>query len=413
MRCAVSPALLAAVLVALASVAGAQPLVVKAGRVYTVSGEVIANGAVVIDGGKITAVGKAGVVPVPKGARTLEAAVATPGLIDAQTSVGLAGFYNVGADRDANEKTGPNQSALRALDAFNPDDPLLDHLLAHGVTLINTGPGPADPLAGQSGVFRTHGEVADEMAVKVPSALVVNLGEIPKATYGKREKLPSTRMGTAAVLRQSFLAGMEYERLRAAGGASKPDRDLAKETLGLVSRGRLPVILVAQRADDIVTALRIGREFNLRMALAGAAEGYLVRDRIRESGAPVLVGPVTQRVASPETFNASYENAALLADDRIRIAIRSGFDGYVPRAHIVLYEAAVAAANGLGFDAALRAITLAPAEILGIDDRFGSLEVGKSGDVVLFDGDPFEYTSHVEVVVVEGEPVYRRTPGAP
>jgi imidazolonepropionase-like amidohydrolase len=279
-------------------------------------------------------------------------------------------------------------------------------------------------VAGLAGIFRTHGATADAMAVKPVSALVFNLGEDPKEAFGKERKLPMTRMGTAALLRKALLDGREYAAARAraksaaaaagaegAGGNGKgkpPDRDLRREALARAAAGDLTAIFVAQRADDILTALRIAREHNLRFAIAGAAEGWLVPDALRDAGAPVLLGPVMERPAAIETLNASYENAAVLADAGVRIALRSGFESYVPKNRVVLFEAAVAAANGLGFDRALRAITLDAAEVLGVDEFRGSLEPGKLADVVLFDGDPFEYTSHVVAVVAGGEIVHER-----
>ncbi len=412
-------ALAVAAALPLAATARAETLVVDADRVEPVSGPALTPGRVVVEDGLIARVGAPDAVPVPEGARRLRAAVATPGLIDTQSSIGVSGLYNVAADRDQDETTDPNQAALRALDAFNPDEPLLRHLLEHGVTLLQVSPGPASPIAGQAALVRTHGRLADAMVVRAPSALVLNLGERPKRVFGKKGKRPSTRMGTAAVLRAALLDGREYAR--ALGAARKgrglfgseregkpPDRDLAREALGRVATGELPALLVAHRADDIVTALRIAGEFNLRFAIAGATEGYLVADALRDAGAPVLVGPVMERVGSPETYHASYENAARLAAAGVRIAIRSGFEGYVPRTRLVLFEAAVAAANGLGPEAALRAITLSAAEMLGVEDRYGSLEPGKVADLVLFDGDPFEYASHVSAVLAAGELVHLR-----
>jgi imidazolonepropionase-like amidohydrolase len=404
-------ALVLALWLALGGAARAETVVIEADVIHPVSGPAIANGRIVVEDGRIRSLGPAGGA-LQEGARLLRGAVATPGLVDPHTSVGVAGAYNVTADRDEDERSGPSQAALRALDAFNPDEPLLRHLLEHGVVVVQTSPGPANAVAGQAGIFRTHGATADAMAVRPVSALVFNLGEAPKQTYSKKKKAPLTRMGTAALIRTALLEGREHAAARARAGRGgkdeAPERDLGKEALARVAAGELPALFVAHRADDIVTAIRIAREFNLRFALAGATEGYLALDALREAGAPVLVGPVMERVGSPQTLNASYENPARLERAGLRIAIRSGYESYVPRARLVLFEAAVAAANGLGFDAALRAVTLGPAEALGIDDRFGSLEPGKSGEVVLFDGDPFEYTSHVTAVVSGGAVVYER-----
>jgi imidazolonepropionase-like amidohydrolase len=404
-------------LLALPPAARGETLVVDGELVHTVSGKPIANGRVVLEDGRIARVGPAATTAAPEGARRLHAAVVTPGLIDAHTSVGLSGPLNVPGDQDQNETSDSNQADLRALDAFNPDDALLRFVLEHGVTLVQTGPGPSTPVAGQAGIFRTHGETADAMAVRPVSALVFNLGEDPKQAFGAQGKAPVTRMGTAALLRTALLDGREYAaaRARAKNAAAHaddsvkpPDRDLKREALARVAAGELPAIFVAHRADDILTALRIAAESNLRFAIAGATEGWLVADALREAGAPVLLGPVMERPGPIETLNASFENAARLAEAGVRIAIRSGFEGYVPKNRVVLFEAAIAAANGLGPEAALRAITLGAAEVLGVDDRYGSLEAGKTADLVLFDGDPFEYTSHVLGVVTGSEVVYER-----
>lgn len=402
----------------------AEALVVDAERLYPVSGPPIENGRVVVEKGRIARVGPASKVGVPRGARRLAAAVATPGLIDVQTTVGLSGLYNVPADQDQDETSDPNQAELRALDAFNPDEPLLRWQLAHGVVLVQSGPGPRTPVAGQAGIFRTHGDLADRMLVREPSALVMNLGESPKEAFGGKGKRPQTRMATAAILRAALLSGRQYARAVAKakkgggflglGGGEKPappERDLEREALAAAVTGELPVVFVAHRADDIATALRVAEEFELRrFAIAGATEGYLVADLLRAARVPVFVGPVMERAHSPQTLGATYENAALLARAGVPIAIRSGHEPYAPKSRAVLFEAAVAAANGLGFDAALRAITLGAAEALDVADHYGSLEKGKVADVVLYDGDPFEYVSHVTAVVAGGEVAYEREP---
>jgi imidazolonepropionase-like amidohydrolase len=172
--------------------------------------------------------------------------------------------------------------------------------------------------------------------------------------------------------------------------------------------GKTPAIFNVYRADDIDTAIRIGTEFHLKYMLASVTEGYLIRDKIKLAGVPCLVGAVMQPVESMETANATYENAALLQQAGIPVAIMTGYVAYVPKSRVLLFEAAIAAANGLGLEGALRAITISPAKILGIDDRVGSLSKGKDADVVVFDGDPFEYTSHVEQVMVQGTVTYRK-----
>lgn len=399
----------ALLVVALANVtASAQPLVIHVQQLRTGTGETVPNARVVIESGRITAVGSAGTVRLPAGARELSGWVATPGFIDAHTSAGLSGLRNVAAVLDQDEQTDPNQSALRAIDAFDPRDPLLRFLLEHGVTTLQTGPGPANAIGGQAGIFRTHGRSADEMVVRFPSAMIFNLGEIPKATY-RETRGSATRMGTAALIRAQLLAGRHYaEQTNGLFGGGPDEPDLGLEAMGRVAAGRLPALFSARRADDILTALRITREFALKAAIGDATEAYLVLPELRQAAVPVFVGPVMERVSTPETENASYENAAMLVEAGIPIALRSGFESYVPKNRVLLFEAAIAAANGLGSEAALRAITLAPAELLGIADDYGSIETGKVADLVLFDGDPFEYTSHVTAVVAGGAVVFER-----
>lgn len=406
LRMALAGLLLAAPF-AIAQQARGAALVLLGERVHIGTGETLSNAAVLIEGDRITAVGPREEVAIPADALTLVAKEITPGLIDVHTSAGLSGLRNVAAVNDQDERTAPDQSGLRAIDAFDPRDPLLRYLLEHGTTLVQTGPGPSNPIGGQAGIFRTHGSSADEMVVRFPSAMVFNLGDIPKTVYS--EKGPSTRMGTAALIRQRLLAGEHYAGIQSAWfGREQSEPDPGLEALGAVAAGSLPAIFHARRADDILTALRLTREFELESAIAGGTEGYLVRDALRAANLPVLVGPIMDRVSAPETENATYENAALLAERGVSIAIRTGYEAYVPKNRVLLFEAAIAAANGLGAPAALHAITLGAAEALGVDEAYGSLAVGKIADVVLFDGDPFEYTSHVTAVVVAGGVVHSR-----
>jgi imidazolonepropionase-like amidohydrolase len=390
----------------------AQTLVIEGTRVHTMGpAGTLDEAVVIVRDGRVAQVGETGDVTIPDGATRLRGAVVTPGLIDTHSVAGLAGLYNVAADQDVNEATGPNQAGLRAIDAFNPREPLLRWLLEHGVTVVQSGPGEANPIGGLAGVFRTHGDGVESMTLAFPSALIVSLGEAPKATYAKKEQRPTTRMGTAAVLRAAFLEAREYAKKRSGKpkkDADPPARDLAKEALGLALERKIPVLATARREDDIMTALRIAEEFGLELQLADAVEAYLQAGRLARAGIPVHVGPVMERVGSLETMNLTLENAAILDRMGVPITFQSGFEAYVPRTHVVLFEAAVAAAYGLGFDRALEALTLHAARRLGIDERLGSLEPGKDADLVVFDGDPFEYTSHVEAVVVAGEIVHQR-----
>ncbi len=403
---------LALLLALLSQPALAETLAVEGARVHTMGpAGTLEDAVVIVRDGRIAQVGERGRVRIPEGAVRLRGEVVTPGLIDTHSVAGLAGVYNVPADQDVNEATGPNQAALRAIDGFNPREPLLRWLLEHGVTVVQSGPGEANPIGGLAGVFRTHGDSVETMTLAFPSALIVSLGEPPKATYAKKEQSPATRMGTAAVIRAAFVEAQKYAKAHSSKpkkDAEPPARDLSKEALGLALERKIPVLATARREDDIETALRIAEEFDLELQLADAVEAYLQADRLARARVPVHVGPVMERIGSLETMNLTLENAAILDRSGVPITFQSGFEAYVPRTHVVLFEAAVAAAYGLGFERALEALTLDAARRLGIDERLGSLEPGKDADLVIFDGDPFEYTPHVDAVVVAGELAYQR-----
>jgi imidazolonepropionase-like amidohydrolase len=382
---------------------------VRAGRVETVSHGRITDGVILVEDGKIKAVGSSDDVKIPDGWPVLTAAVATPGLIDAHTVVGLSGAANVGADQDQDEMSDPNQADLRVLDSFNPREPLLEFLCREGVTVVHAVPGRANVIAGQTGIFRTSGRTAEDMALRVPAGLLVNLGEVSKSSYSNRQ--PTTRMGTAALLRTAFTQARNHAR-KAADAKNedkRPPHNPKLEALGLALEGKLPVLFAANRADDLSTALRLAKEFKLQPRLDLATEGYLIADRLAEAKVPVVVHPTMQRPgATMETYHSQLGNAAVLADHKIPLAIGTGFEAYVPKTRVLRHEAAIAMVNGLGYDRSLRAVTLDAAHILAIDGARGSIEKGKAADLVLFDGDPFEHTTHVTHTLIDGRVVYDR-----
>ena len=382
---------------------------VFAGRVHTAANGTIKDGVILVDKGKIAFVGPRAKFNLPPGTPVLTAAVVTPGLIDAHTVVGLSGILNMAkADQDQDELSDPNQADLRVLDSFNPNEQLLDYIRRQGVTVVHSVPGRSNVIGGQTGIFRTYGTTAEKMALKFPAGILVNLGEIPKGTYPG--KLPTTRMGTAATVRNAFAQAANHARKRAAAkdDDKRPAPNLKLEALAPALRGDIPVIFSAHRADDLVTSLRLAREFKLRPILSLATEGYLVADAIAAAKVPVIVHPTMQRPSSLETFNGCLGNAATLAARKIPIAIGTAFEGYVPKTRVLRYEAAIAMVNGLGFDGALKSVTLDAARLLGIDDRFGSLEAGKVADLVLYDGDPFEHATHVTHTLMDGRIVWDR-----
>jgi imidazolonepropionase-like amidohydrolase len=378
---------------------------VRAGRIHTVSDGTILDGVIIVEDGKIAAVGKRADVEIPDGTPTLTAAVVTPGLIDAASCLGLSGGANVSADQDQDEKTDPNQADLRVMDGFNPDEGLLEFVRREGVTTIHATPGRVNAIAGQTGVFRTIGRTAERSAIRFPAAMLVNLGEAPKGAYPG--KLPTTRMGTAALLRGAFSKARNYDRK--ASGKEKPPSDAKLEALALTLNRKLPVMFAAHRADDIATALRLAREFDLDASLHLATEGYLMADEIAKAKVPVVIHPGMQRIGgSMETLNTQLANAGVLAAKKIPLALGTSFEGYVPKTRVLRQEAAVLAVNGLGHARALDAITLGAAKVLGIADTRGSITNGKVADLVLYDGDCFEHAAHVTYTLIEGRIVYDR-----
>ncbi|MCK6623134.1 MAG: amidohydrolase family protein [Calditrichaceae bacterium] len=377
-------------------------LAVKGETVYTMSGAPIADGIVLISNGKISAVGKAGEVAIPADYRFLSAKVVTPGLIDAHSVVGLAGIYNQPHDQDQLDKSAPIQPELRALDAYNPREDLVEWLRNLGVTTLHTGHAPGALVSGQSIIVKTAGATVAQALLDSSAMLTVTLG----ASVGQNFDSPGTRSKGVAMLRSEFLKAQDYLKKKQAKDESKrPARDLKMEALGEALSGRLPVLMTANRVTEISSALRLAKEFNLKLILDGAAEAYLLLEEIKTAGVPVIIHPTMARHWG-DTQNASFETAAKLKDAGIRFAFQGGYESYVPKTRVVLYEAAVAAANGLGFQEALAALTIDSARILGVDNRVGSLKAGKDADLVLFNGDPFEYLTRVCAVIVNGEVVH-------
>jgi len=393
---------------------GPERTFVFADFLHTAAGNTIANGWVMIEKGLIKEIGSLEPA-MRKGDAVLRAKHVTPGLIDPFSSVGLSGAWNIPADQDQDELSDPNQADLRVLDGFNPQEPLLEFLVAKGTTIVHAVPGRQNVIAGQSAVFRSEGKTAEQASLKVPGAILVNLGEVPKGAY--KDKGPATRMAVAKVVREAFAKAQEKANGLASGGrkpteaADKPTASSPRiDALIPAIQGKVPVYFAAHRADDIATALRIADEFKLKPVIALGTEAYRMADVLKKAGVPVVVHPTMQRAGgSMETLHSFLGNAAVLADAGIPITIGTAFEGYVPKTRVLRHEAAMAAANGLGFDRALKAVTIDAAKLLGIDDKYGSIEKGKVADLVLYDGDPFEHSTHVTMTLLGGKVAYDRS----
>ncbi|TVQ32267.1 MAG: amidohydrolase [Phycisphaeraceae bacterium] len=393
-------ALAVALGVLIAPCAAAQ-LAVRGDVVHTMAGAPIENGVVLIRDGKIQAVGRARDIAIPDGWRVLEAPVVTPGLVDVRSTVGLTGIYNHPHDQDQLDPSSPMQPELRAIDAYNPREQLIDWVRSFGVTTAHTGHAPGALISGQTIIVKTRGATVEAALVRSPAAVAATLD--PSAQ--RQDDSPGTRGKMMAMLRAELIRAREHMTKREQAGDDEPaSRDLRLESLGMALRGETPLMITANRAQDIASALRLADEFGFTLWLDSAVESYVMMEEILAAGVPVLLHPTMMRsVGNAE--NLSFETAARLADAGIPVAIQSGYEGYVPKVRVVLFEAAIAAANGLGFERALASITIDAARILGIEDRAGSIEPGKDADLALYSGDPFEYTSRCLFVVIEGDVV--------
>ncbi len=373
---------------------------VKAGTLYTMHAPPITDGVVVINAqGKITAVGPASAITIPDGFEIIECAVAIPGLVDVRSTVGLTGIYNVDHDQDMLETSSPIQPELRATDAYNPREPLVGYLRSFGVTTAHVGHAPGKLISGQTAIVKTRGDTIDD-AILVPEfAVTATLG--PQATESG-DKSPGTRGKQIAMLRQELIKAQKYVKDQTK--EEPPARDLKLEALAavLAEDSTTPLIVTANRAQDIASALRLGKEFGITIWIDSAAEAYTLTDDLLEANIPVLLHPTMTRYVG-EAANGSYATAKTLRDAGVPFAIQSGYEAYVPKVRVILFEAAIAAGpGGLGRDDALRAITISAAEILGIADRVGSLAVGMDGDVAMYNGDPLEYTTHCIGTLIDG-----------
>ncbi len=382
-------------------------LLIRNARLFTMEGDgCIDGGDVLMDGGKVVATGMNLSAP---GAKVIDAhgAYATPGFVDPHTHIGLWADGERDDTGDGNEETDPVTPHLRALDAVNPVDPCFAEACRAGVTSVATGPGSANVLGGQFLAMKTHGKSLKTMLIKEPLAMKAAFGENPKHVYGSNGKRPGTRMGTAAVLREAFYEAREYMEKRAGKDADKrPAFNLKNEALAMVLRRELLLKMHAHRADDILTAIRIVKEFDLRASVEHCTEGHLIADELREAGVGVILGPLLCDRSKPELKNLTMKAPAILHRAGVKFALMTDH-GVIPEQYLPV-EAGLCVREGLPEMEALRAITINAAEVIGLADRIGSLAPGKDADLVLFDGHPLETRTHASLVLVNGEIAYER-----
>lgn len=379
------------------------------GKICTMAGAVLEKGTILIEAGKIKAVGAD--LAVPPGAEIIDAqgGYVLPGIIDAHTHIGVyeEGIGFEGAD--GNEMTNPATPHIRALDAVNPADKAFAGARAGGVTSLAVAPGSANVIGGQVLAMKTWGRVVDDMVIRAPLGLKVAFGENPKWVYSNQKKSPSTRMAVAAILRENLTAARNYlDKLeRAKDDPEKaPDRDLKLEILAKVLRKEIPLRAHAHRADDIITAVRIAEEFDVDIVIEHCTEGHLIADFLAEKGVPAIIGPTLGTRPKVELVNATFRTPGILHKAGVKVALTS--DHPVFPVQQLPIQAALVHKHGLPEEEALKAITINAAEILGIANRVGSLEPGKDADIVIFSGHPFHWKTRVEKTLIDGEIVYER-----
>ena len=369
-------------------------------------GPVIEGGFVHVEGDKIAAVGPMADLPGGIDGPVVDAAGGHvyPGLVDAHCHLGLFGNAVGFESDDGNESTDPCTPHLRAIDAVNALDRCFADARAGGVTCVLTGPGSANPIAGQFAALKTAGRWVDQMIVSAPAAMKFALGENPKTVYNDRKETPVTRMATAAIIRENLSKALEYmdkqNKADEDPDTDMPDFDAKLEALVPVLKGELPVHCHAHRADDIATAVRIAKEFGLRLVVVHGTEAYLISDLLAQEGIPVITGPCLTDRCKPELAGQSQENPVLLSKAGVKVAICTDHPE-TPIQYLPLC-AAMAVRAGMDEEEALASITINPAVIAGIADRVGSLTPGKDADIVLSTGHPLDWKSKVERVYIGG-----------
>jgi imidazolonepropionase-like amidohydrolase len=376
--------------------------------VVPVDGDPIDGGTVLVEDGKIVAVGAEADIDVPEDAELVDASGSwvLPGFIDAHAHLGVHEEGEGWSGNDTNEMTDPNGARFRAIDGIDPFEVGFDDALSGGVTSVVIKPGSGNPIGGQTVGVKTWGRTALDIVFAEGVSVKSALGENPKRVYGDKGQTPSTRLGVAAVIREAFTNARNYVAKRDhARSENKPfDVDLTLETLAKVLDGELYWDQHVHRADDMVTAIRLADEFGYKLVINHGTEGHLIADVLAEHQVPVILGPLFTTRAKVELRNRSMRSAGIMARAGVKLAITT--DHPVVPINFLVYQAALAVKDGLDPESALRALTVNPAAILGLDDRIGALKPGLDADVVIWSGDPLDVMNRAMRVFVRGREVY-------
>lgn len=377
-------------------------ILIKSGFIYPIEQEPF-KGDILIEDGKIINIAEN---IEDKDAQVVDAEgkFVLPGFIDAHSHIGLFEEGVGGGYQDGNEATNPLTPEVRAIDAFNPDDVAIKRALEGGVTTVMILPGSANAIGGQGAILKLKGNIVDNMILKEPAGLKMALGENPKRVYGSKNQTPSTRLGTAALIRGYFMKVQDYMNKKRQCEIEKKefvDRDIKLEIGERVLKGEIPARIHCHRRDDILTAIRISKEFGFKLVLEHATEGYKIADYIKENNIPLVIGPLFGFRTKLELKDKTYEAVKILSDKEILTSIMCDHP-VIPLEHTNVH-AGVALKYGADEKKVLEMLTINPARILGIEDRVGSLKIGKDADIVIWNHHPFDLRAKVEKVYIDGE----------
>lgn len=382
-------------------------IIIKNGTLLDVEKSKFEKMDISIEDGKITGIKKS--IKPKKDDEIIDATdkIVAPGFIDAHCHLGLMGDSVGFENDDVNEKSDPITPQLRAIDGIDPMDRVFTEAYQGGITSVATGPGSANVIGGQFAAIKTFGKRIDKMIIKAPIAMKCAFGENPKRFYGTKGKMPTTRMGTAGMLRETLQKAKEYMLKSEAAGddiTKKPQYDARLEALIPVLKKEIPLKAHAHKANDIFTAIRIAKEFDVKMTLDHSTDARCIVDELAEENYPMIVGPSLGHRTKVELINKSFKTAAVLNKAGIKISITTD-SPVIPLQHLPIC-AALAVKDGLDKWEALKAISINPAEILGLEDRVGSIKVGKDADIVIWSADPLQIDAKVEYTIIDGKVVF-------
>jgi len=382
-------------------------LLIKNGKVLTMAGITYEKGCILVEDGKIKEIGESIVETENMEIIDAKGGWVMPGIIEAHCHIGIMEEDKGFEGNDTNEMTDPVTPQLRAIDAINPMDTAFNDAVEGGVTSVMTGPGSANVVGGQFVFMKTKGKSIDDMIVKEPAAMKIAFGENPKRVYSGKGKMPATRMATAALLRETLTKAAQYKEKKEKALAKGEDftEDFKQEAWLPVLNKEIPLKAHAHRSDDILTAIRIGKEFNLHMTLDHCSEGHFIPEYVAASSYPAIIGPTLTRRSKIEVQNKTFKTPGIVHKAGTLVALTT--DHPVIPVQYLSKCAGLAAKEGLGIEEGLKAITINAATICGVADRVGSLEVGKDADIAIFSGNPMEIFTDTLYTIIDGQIVYK------